>query len=245
MQRQGAIWRMERAALMPQANGFILPSSLMQRSFFNKNKSKKGAEAEEASEQTPPETTDDTEKAAKQKKEPSSTATNDKDAATAAKEEEEQAQSTSSDEELNSEDVKKIRELIKDQDATIEDLESKVETYEKSIKDLKQKLVYQIAENDNTVKRYRKQIEESKQFAISKFAKELLDVRDNLGLALQHVDMDKVKEIEDIELLKTQFENVVKGQEMTSGVMDKTLAQFDVVQFDPIDEKFDPNVHDA
>ena len=245
MQRQGAIWRMERAALMPQANGFILPSSVMQRSFFNKNKSKKGAEAEEASEQTPPETTDDTEKAAKQKKEPSSTATDDKDAATAAKEEEEQAQSTSSDEELNSEDVKKIRELIKDQDATIEDLESKVETYEKSIKDLKQKLVYQIAENDNTVKRYRKQIEESKQFAISKFAKELLDVRDNLGLALQHVDMDKVKEIEDIELLKTQFENVVKGQEMTSGVMDKTLAQFDVVQFDPIDEKFDPNVHDA
>ena len=245
MQRQGAIWRMERAALMPQANGFILPSSLMQRSFFNKNKSKKGAEAEEASEQTPPETTDDTEKAAKQKKEPSSTATDDKDAATSAKEEEEQAQSTSSDEELNSEDVKKIRELIKDQDATIEDLESKVETYEKSIKDLKQKLVYQIAENDNTVKRYRKQIEESKQFAISKFAKELLDVRDNLGLALQHVDMDKVKEIEDIELLKTQFENVVKGQEMTSGVMDKTLAQFDVVQFDPIDEKFDPNVHDA
>ena len=245
MQRQGAIWRMERAALMPQANGFILPSSLMQRSFFNKNKSKKGAEAEEASEQTPPETTDDTEKAAKQKKEPSSTATDDKDAAASAKEEEEQAQSTSSDEELNSEDVKKIRELIKDQDATIEDLESKVETYEKSIKDLKQKLVYQIAENDNTVKRYRKQIEESKQFAISKFAKELLDVRDNLGLALQHVDMDKVKEIEDIELLKTQFENVVKGQEMTSGVMDKTLAQFDVVQFDPIDEKFDPNVHDA
>ena len=246
MQRQGAIWRMERAALMPQANGFILPSSVMQRSFFNKNKSKKGAEAEEASEQTPPETTDDTEKAAKQKKEPSSTATDDKDAAASAKEEEEeQAQSTSSDEELNSEDVKKIRELIKDQDATIEDLESKVETYEKSIKDLKQKLVYQIAENDNTVKRYRKQIEESKQFAISKFAKELLDVRDNLGLALQHVDMDKVKEIEDIELLKTQFENVVKGQEMTSGVMDKTLAQFDVVQFDPIDEKFDPNVHDA
>ena len=245
MQRQGAIWRMERAALMPQANGFILPSSLMQRSFFNKNKSKKGAEAEEASEQTPPETTDDTDKAVKQKKEPSSTATDDKDAAASAKEEEEQAQSTSSDEELNSEDVKKIRELIKDQDATIEDLESKVETYEKSIKDLKQKLVYQIAENDNTVKRYRKQIEESKQFAISKFAKELLDVRDNLGLALQHVDMDKVKEIEDIELLKTQFENVVKGQEMTSGVMDKTLAQFDVVQFDPIDEKFDPNVHDA
>lgn len=69
-----------------------------------------------------------------------------------------------------------------------------------------------MAENDNTVKRYRKQIEDSKQFAISKFAKDLLDVRDNLGLALQHVDMDKVNETEDLELLKTQFQNIVKGQ---------------------------------
>ena len=57
--------------------------------------------------------------------------------------------------------------------------------------------------------------------------------------------MDKVKETEDIELLKQQFESIVQGQEMTSGVMDRTLARFDVVQFDPIDEKFDPNIHDA
>ena len=32
---------------------------------------------------------------------------------------------------------------------------------------------------------------------------------------------------------------------MTSGVMDKTLAKFEVVQFDPMGEKFDPNIHDA
>lgn len=56
-----------------------------------------------------------------------------------------------------------------------------------------------MAENDNTVKRYRKQVEDGKQFAISKFAKELLDVRDTLGLALQHVDMQKIDESEDIE----------------------------------------------
>lgn len=57
--------------------------------------------------------------------------------------------------------------------------------------------------------------------------------------------MDKIKETDDIELLKTQFENIVKGQEMTSNVMDATLGRFDVVQFDPMDEKFDPNIHDA
>lgn len=67
------------------------------------------------------------------------------------------------------------------------------------VKDLKQKLIYQMAENDNTVKRYRKQVEDGKQFAISKFAKELLDVRDTLGLALAHVDLQKIDENEDIE----------------------------------------------
>lgn len=32
---------------------------------------------------------------------------------------------------------------------------------------------------------------------------------------------------------------------MTSKVFDKSLAKFDVVQIDPIGEKFDPNIHDA
>ena len=32
---------------------------------------------------------------------------------------------------------------------------------------------------------------------------------------------------------------------MTSKVMDKVLSKFDVVQFDPIGEVFDPNIHDA
>ena len=45
--------------------------------------------------------------------------------------------------------------------------------------------------------------------------------------------------------MKTQFRNVVKGQEMTTEVMDKVLGKFDVVQFDPLGEKFDPNLHDA
>ena len=32
---------------------------------------------------------------------------------------------------------------------------------------------------------------------------------------------------------------------MTTEVMDKVLKKFDVIQFDPIGEKFDPNIHDA
>ena len=107
-------------------------------------------------------------------------------------------------------------------------MEKKVKELEKTEKKLKQKLIYQMAENDNTVKRYRKLIDDEKQFAISKFAKELLDVRDNLELALQHVDMEKVEESEDLDLLKEQFKSVVQGQKMTTGVMDKVLKKFNV-----------------
>ena len=102
-----------------------------------------------------------------------------------------------------------------------------------------------MAENDNTVKRYRKQIEDGKQFAISKFAKELLDVRDSLELALKHCDVEKIEGLEKIDEVKEQYKNICKGQEMTSEVMDKILSKFDVTQFDPIGEKFDPNIHEA
>lgn len=150
-----------------------------------------------------------------------------------------------SDLELSGEDVKAIQKLIKEQDEKIDKQKTKIESLAEELKKTKQKVVYQMAENDNTVKRYRKQIEDGKTFAISKFAKDLLEIHDNIGLALSHVDMEKVKEMEDIELLKTQFENFVNGQKMTSEVMNKVLSRFDVVQNDPMGDVFDPNIHDA
>jgi len=48
-------------------------------------------------------------------------------------------------------------------------------------------------------------MEDSKSFAISKFAKELLDVRDNLALALEHIDVEKLSNTEDIDMLKVQM----------------------------------------
>lgn len=63
-----------------------------------------------------------------------------------------------------------------------------------SVKQFKEKLVYQLAENDNTVKRYKKEIDATKDFAISKFAKDLLDVRDNLERATEHIQKIKIEE---------------------------------------------------
>jgi len=56
-----------------------------------------------------------------------------------------------------------------------------------------------MAENDNTIKRYIKEIDSTKEFAISKFAKELLEVRDSLEMAINHIKKIKIDENTKIE----------------------------------------------
>jgi molecular chaperone GrpE (heat shock protein) len=51
----------------------------------------------------------------------------------------------------------------------------------------------QVKENEATVKRYRKMIEDEKVFAVTKFAKDLLEVRDALRMALEHSDIEGIK----------------------------------------------------
>ena len=66
-------------------------------------------------------------------------------------------------------------------------------------------------------------IEDEKSFAITKFAKDLLEVRDAVRLALENTDREKIAAEEDLKALKDQFEASLDGQAMTADVMDKVL----------------------
>lgn len=183
----------------------------------------------------------ETEKAPEEKKEETKQADSNQDKKTKAKANEDSS-SSSSDEEaadkLSKEDLKQIKNLIKEQETEIEKLKEQVKT-------LKEKYIYQVAENDNTVKRYKKEIQSTGDYAISKFAKDLLDVRDNLERATEHIKKLNLEEVKDLEELKKYFVDVTTGMTMTSTVMDSTLRRFKVEQFDPKGEKFDPNIHEA
>ena len=141
-------------------------------------------------------------------------------------------------ESLSKADIDKIKKLIAEQDKEIEELKEQVKQY-------KEKLIYQLAENDNTVKRYKKEIDSTREFAISKFAKDLLDVRDNLQMGYDFAEKIKLDDIKDLEELKKSFVEVKKGMNMTQSVMDACLKRFGVAQFKPMGEKFDPNLHEA
>ena len=91
----------------------------------------------------------------------------------------------------------------------------------------------QVRENEDTVKRYRKMIDEEKQFAITKFAKDLLEVRDAVRFALENTDKDAISNEQDLEALREKFQANLDGQIMTAAVMDKVLLRFNLEQYDP------------
>lgn len=62
-----------------------------------------------------------------------------------------------------------------------------------------------MAENENTIKRYRKEIDSTREFAISKFAKDLLDVKDNLERATGFIKQADVENATDLDALKKSF----------------------------------------
>ena len=127
----------------------------------------------------------------------------------------------------------------------MEDKKSEEKKSEKEMKLIRIEYTKQVKENEETVKRYRKMIEDEKLFAITKFAKDLLEVRDAVRLALENTDVDAVKKEKDLAALKQQFESNIEGQVMTAEVMDKVLGRFNVSHYDPQGDKFDPKLHEA
>lgn len=74
----------------------------------------------------------------------------------------------------------------------------------------------QVHENEDTVRRYRKMIEEEKTFAITKFAKDLIEVRDAMRFCLQNIDSSKIETEQDIEVVRNLFKATFEGQGLTA-----------------------------
>lgn len=88
-------------------------------------------------------------------------------------------------------------------------------------------------------------INDEKVYAVGKFAKQLLEVRDAIRMAEQNTDLEQILKEGDIEALKAKFKANVEGQQLTAEVMDRVLERFELVQYDPVGQKFDPELHEA
>lgn len=89
----------------------------------------------------------------------------------------------------------------------------------------------------------------AKDFAIQKFAKDLLDSIDILGMALESVpETFRTKEScnkQEKDEIAEQLVNLYTGVSMTESELQKTLKRYDIQVDNPIDQVFDPNRHEA
>lgn len=103
----------------------------------------------------------------------------------------------------------------------------------------KDQLIRMVAESENIRKRAQKQIEDASKFAINGFSKDLIEVVENLFLALENIDKEQVNKDEN-------FSNLYKGIEMTKNTLLSIFEKHGIKRIFPeAKEFFDHNLHQA
>ncbi|KAF2209345.1 hypothetical protein CERZMDRAFT_100547 [Cercospora zeae-maydis SCOH1-5] len=103
------------------------------------------------------------------------------------------------------------------------------------------RLKRQIAEYRNLQEQTKREVKAAKDFALQRFAKDLLDSVDNLDRALQNVPKEKLTD-ENPDLV-----NLHSGLKMTDEILVNTLKKHGMERIDPSveGEAFNPNLHEA
>ncbi|KAG9205348.1 hypothetical protein B5807_05076 [Epicoccum nigrum] len=120
-------------------------------------------------------------------------------------------------------------------------LKEQLEKKDKEIIDLKDKYLRSVADFRNLQERTARETKAAKDFAIQRFARDLVESVDNLDRALSTVAPEKLKgDNQDLTSLH-------EGVKMTDGILISTLKKHGLERFDPSEtsDKFDPNVHEA
>lgn len=114
--------------------------------------------------------------------------------------------------------------------------DDRVVKLEAEVQTLKDQLLRTMADAENTRRRAEREREDTAKFAVSKFAKELLAVADNLRRAVEAVSADLRAEHEQVNTLLT-------GVEATERQLGAAFERAGIQKLEPLDQPFDPNFH--
>ncbi|KAI1456142.1 GrpE-domain-containing protein [Annulohypoxylon moriforme] len=123
------------------------------------------------------------------------------------------------------------------------ELKKKLEAKEKEAIEWKDKFLRSVADFRNLQDRTQRDMKSARDFAIQKFAKDLVDSVDNLDLALT-MGQEKIKSTEE-EAKNEDLINFYEGVKMTETNMLQALKKHGLERFSPEGEKFNPNEHEA
>ena len=109
----------------------------------------------------------------------------------------------------------------------------------KENEELKDRALRFAAEMENLRRRTARDVQDAKTYAIANFARDMLQVSDNLSRALEAIPAE-TKESGD-----AGFKALIEGVELTGRAMLSALERHGVKQLDPQGDRFDPNFHQA
>ena len=136
-------------------------------------------------------------------------------------------------EEATAEDVEAPGEEEPETEGTSEERDPEAE-----IIDLNDKLLRALAETENLRRRARKEREDTANYAVAGFARDLLSVVDNLGRALGTLP-ETLDETGDL------LSGFIEGVKLTEREFANVLERHGIDKVDPMGEKFNPNRHEA
>ena len=103
--------------------------------------------------------------------------------------------------------------------------------FEKIIEELNNQVLYAKAETENIRKRSYEEADKTRKYAVESFSQEILTVKDSLEASLSQDNID--------------FNILKDGVELTLKQLNAVFTKFNINEIDPINEKFDPNEHQA
>ncbi|HEY3637882.1 MAG TPA: nucleotide exchange factor GrpE [Rhizomicrobium sp.] len=107
------------------------------------------------------------------------------------------------------------------------------------VAELKERLLRALAETENTRRRAERDRSDASQYAVTKFARDILQVGDNLHRALSHLSEDAHA------AAPPAIKAVLDGVEATERELAATLERHGVRAIDAEGGKFDPHLHQA
>ena len=105
------------------------------------------------------------------------------------------------------------------------------------IKELNDTILRQYADTDNLRKRYQRELEDMSKYAVTEFARDLLEIFENIYRAKSHIEPT----LEQDERVKSMFE----GLDMTTKLLENMWRKHGITRLYPEGEEFDHDSHQA
>jgi molecular chaperone GrpE len=117
--------------------------------------------------------------------------------------------------------------------------EGSVEALAREAAESRDKMLRTLAEMENLRKRTMREVADARTYGITGFARDVLDIADNLQRALDAVPAETRESADPI------LKALIEGVELTERSLLNALEKNGVKKFDPSGEKFDPNFQQA